>query len=421
MRKKAVGIALFVISSITLGTYFLFMRIDTNQAHINKIFDIARNTRPTPLSKLKYVLQDYSAYNNITKTIQSFLRQEIKLKVNLENIKQSNGSPQAGLSGNPLFFIQDNQNDLKMVVKVFENPFDPTGEFISELSGFQLASTIKGKNFNIISAKGVGKAVINGKTYGLIAISPASGTNMQDLVLKIIRRKPDSPERNEALDIAKQSFERLGKALAELHQIRTEKNVSIHYTLIERAKQNLNNVIRHLCDDNHGIDTKALKQYFEQLKNELKKVTTTRSIAHGDPHLGNFMYDEREGTIFIVDLSSFHFAADREGNPIQNAALDFMGILDIISVNKAFGMNEEEQAILRKAFTNSYGSTPTEIEQKFFALERQLDTLSFFLEPKKASPDKTLTKTDRITNLILKFEIEKLKESVNRAKASFNF
>jgi len=407
MRTKKIWIALFAIGTLILGTFFLLIHTNKNQSYINKIFDIARKTRPAPLNKLKCMLLDYSVDNNIKKTIKNFLLQTRGLKIDIEDIKQLNGLQRAGLSGNPLFFIQDKQNNLKMVVKVFENPFNPAGYFIAELSGYQIASTINGKNFNIISAKAVGKAIIDGKTYGFLAISPAVGTNMQNLILKMLRCKPFSPERAAALRVAQHAFERLGKALAELHQIRVEKNVTVHHTLVERAKQNLNSAVTLLSEENHGINIEALKQYFEQLKKELVKVKTTRSLAHGDPNLGNFIYHEKNNVISIVDLARLHRAVDQDGNPIQNAAIDFMGVLNIISLNKAFGMNEEERITLATTFTNAYGSTPTELEQKFFALEQHLDVLNFFLKLKKTHAENF---PDSITNKIIKFEIDVIKK-----------
>ena len=205
----------------------------------------------------------------------------------------------------------------------------------------------------------------------------------------------------------------LGKTLAELHQIRPQKNVTIHHTLIENARQNLKSVVTLLNKENYGVDIEFLKKYFESLIKKLKNLKTTRSFAYGDPNLCNFIYHEKDYTISIVDLENFHFAADQEGNPIQNAAIDFMGTIHSILLNQAFGMNEKEQMILSQAFTSAYGSNPTKLEQEFFELNRQLHMLSFFLKLKKTDPEKF---ADVITNKILKFEIDTIKETLNKTK-----
>ena len=389
------------------------MEAKKNQEHINKVLEIARKTRSTPPDELEHMLTDYSVDSDITKTIQNFLLQASGLKIDLENIKQPSELTEAGLSDSQLFFILDKQNDLKMVVKVFENSFASTGSFIRELSGLQVASTIDSKDVNLIYAKAIGKSVINKKAYGLLALSPGRGTNIQDLVIKMLRLKPLSPERSEALHLLQSAFERLGKTLAKLHQIRPEKNVTIHHTLIENARQNLEGVITLLSKENYGIDIEVLEKYFECLIKKLKNLKTTRCLAYGDPNLCNFIYHEKDDTISIVDLENFRFAADQEGNPISNAAIDFMGTIHSISLNQAFGMNEKEKTTLIQTFINAYGSNPTTLEQEFFELNRQLDMLSFFLKLKETNPEKF---ADVITNKILKFEINAIKKTLNKIK-----
>ena len=111
-----------------------------NQKQINKIFDIARKTKPSTIKELKNIIIDYTLDNDIgicslKKTILNFLEKTLKKRFDESNIQQAELYMHKGLSDNSIFFVRDSENILKTVIKVFNKPFDSlSGDFIKELS-----------------------------------------------------------------------------------------------------------------------------------------------------------------------------------------------------------------------------------------------------------------------------------------------
>jgi len=427
MKRKIIGLTLSIGFLTTFGIYFWRSYVGKNQAYINKAFALARKMRITPegkkpndtadvMKKIENLIVDYTQENEIKKTIKNFLYKTMGKKIAISDIKQQGGDPQGGLSGNPLFFIRDIEGNLVFVIKVFEKPFDAYENFIKELSGFQIASTIKGEKFQLINLQAIGKAIIDQKPYGLLAISPAPGVNIQDLLIKMFHQDYGTKQRAQAFGIFKKALEKLGIALSELHHIRTQRNKQIHASEIEYGRKQLKDMIKLLDQEKHGINPQELQKCFDFLVDQMKNIKVTRSMVHGDPHLGNFMYDSKGGTLFMIDLAELSRTLDQEGNPIRSAAPDYMGILDALAFNKQFGLTEKEYKGLKDAFVNAYGESYnkfSKLEKEFFILGRCLSLASVFLKVQKAHPEKF---TDSIMKGLLQYQLDRIKESIAKCK-----
>lgn len=431
--RKISKITFFILCILAGLIYFWNTRVDSNLEHVNAVLDLTRCVRPIStenkqifckdfIKKIEELLIDYTTDNDIKKTIIKFLQKTIGQKFDDFNIKQIDSSPQKGLSGNKLFLIRDAKNDLKFVVKIFEKPFEPneTG-FLSELSGFQLASTIHGKNFNLISALAIGKCVINKNQYGLLVMSAANGISIADLMLKLmlyleVRNHFEfgsvfNTEIKETFCLLKRAIEKLGIALAELHQIRKIDTKKSHPEAISKEEKFIKNAIEMLNKGNYGIDLNILKKYFESLLNRLKNIETTYSIIHGDTNFGNFIYDKKTDSLSLVDLASIGLSVDQNGNPIQNAASDSVGIVNEIETCLKTGMPKEEFTEIRKTFIDAYGKVPTQLEQEFFALVDRLKFILFFITTERSNPKK-LTALKRSFQLY----IDEIKEATSKFK-----
>lgn len=413
MRRKVISIVSFVACLLMLGIYFGSTQFDKNQAYIDKIFEVSGTVGSAQFDKIETLLVDYTIDNDIKKTIKNFLQQTLDQELDTLIVQESSAeAPQEGQSGDQLFFIRDKQDNLKFVVKVFSKPFDAEGNFIKELAGFGLTSKIHGKNFYLVAAKAVGKSSIDGEKYGMLAISPANGTNMQTMVIDIFRLLHGSPERLNALHMAQKGIEKLGAALAEFHQIRTQKNMPLYTAIFERVQRELNQVIGHLEQENHGIDIQALQDYVASLVQQMKKIDTTRSFIHGDAHLGNFLYDAKTDTVYMVDYNELNRSVDREGNPVGHTAMDVMSILDIIAANKKFGLTQKEAMILSEAFIRGYGSLPSELEQDFFLLLFRLGFVEWFWTAEKSNPEQFSDEKIRKVSIYMLDEIKKSLEKL---------
>lgn len=386
-RRKVAICATFFCLLIALGVYFHNLQYD-KQASIRDIFKISRAVEQTAFDRIESLLVDYTIDNDIQKSIKHFLQSVDSCLDSSDILINSAEGPQEGQSGDSLFFIRDNKDHLKLVVKVFSKPFDVNGSFKRELDGLGLLSNAQGNNFHLIAIKAIGKSMINGEPYGIIALSPADGINMQTLLINIVRLPEESTERLNALYIAQKGVEKLGFALAEFHQIRTQKSMPLDATIFDRMKHDVSKVEKHLMQENIGIDISMLKNYVTYLVNQVRKIKTTRAIIHGDAHLGNFLYDADADVVYMVDYNQIGRSVDKDGNPIGNTAMDIMNVLDIIAANKQFGLTPQEIDTLIKAFIKGYGTLPSQLEQDFFLLFFRLGFLGWFLKAENDRPER---------------------------------
>jgi len=429
MKKKTVA-GILVALGLALGGFYLWhARVNQHKAHLAEVLDIARLLRPAPVGQkqvsdvdvvhdIERTLVDYTVDDDIKKTIAKFLNETVGMVVGEFAIEQLNGAAQHGLSGNPLFLVKNAQGDLLFVIKVFKGPFHADHNFMRELSGFQVAATIDGKSFTMVTARAVGKCVIGGERYGLLAISPAVGTSLADVMMKMIaylRMSQHSPEMAaairqelvEAISLGGHAFKRLGQVYAELHQLRAQKEVGIHPSIVRYAETKLIKVLRVLERDDHGIDRKVLQRYFYALLDRLQQEETIRSFVHGDPNPANFMYDAKTDSLYMVDLGGLIRAADCDGNPIGNRTVDFVGAIDGIEIDKLFGLPEQERARLVQAFVAGYGTVPTKLERDFFTLLHRLRFLGWSVPFEMTQGD---AETLGVPLAIWQHELEELKK-----------
>jgi Ser/Thr protein kinase RdoA (MazF antagonist) len=250
-----------------------------------------------------------------------------------------------------------------------------------------MLSQVYGNNVHLVTTKAVGKAVIDGEPYGMVAISPARGINMQTLFINIVRLPQESSERLLALHIAQKGVEKLGTALAEFHQIHTQKEMPLDTTIFERMNHEISKIEKHLIQKNICIERSDIQHYAAYLIDQVKTIKTTRALIHGDAHLGNFVYDMDTDTVYMVDYNEIGRSVDKDGNPIGNAAMDVMNLLDIIAANKQFGLTPQEITILTEGFIKGYGTLPSKIEQDFFLLLFRIGFLSWFLKAEEEHPE----------------------------------
>lgn len=393
---------------IALGIYFHTPQSNKYTA-IDTIFKISRTVEPAEFDRIDHLLVDYTIDNDIQKSITYFL-QATDLNFDASQIHiHAAQNPQEGQSGDQLFFIRDIKDHLESVVKVFSQPFDVNGNFKRELVGFGLLSNIHANNFQLVTIKAIGKTIINGEPYGIVAISPADGINMQTLLINIVRLPQESSERLHALRIAQKGVEKLGAALAEFHQLRTRKNMPLDVTIFERMEHDLSKVEKYLMERNLCIDISMLRNYAAYLVNQIRKIRTTRALIHGDAHLGNFLYDIDTDMIFMVDYNQIGRSVDKDGNPIGNTAMDVMNLLDIITANKQFGLMPQEIDTLTEAFINGYGALPSQLEQKFFLLLFRVGFLEWFLKAEQDHPQQFV---DGPIKKLAEYLIDELKKSL---------
>ena len=380
LRRKS---ALLCCSIALLAPFLSSCRtgIGYQQNQLVDVLDLARKTRPAP--ELIYHIVDYTTDNDMGKSIQSCLQRSVGQTFDESNIQRSKkGLP----GGNPLFFVRDSEGNLKYIVKVF-NLSAPRNTFAKELAGLQLASTIDSKGYRFVSAQAVGKCRIGNSRYGLLAISPPVGISLKDLASELFASKKNSVERAEALGNLRRAFEKLGASFAELHRTRTEKKRGIHPAILRYGRELLS--AKPLTSKGYGIDPMLLQKYFYSLANRAEGAEIKRSFAHGDIILDNFIYDPKSDALTMVNLAFFSDSADQEGNPIQHAMFDYVGLVEQIeSFRNSPDLTDKEYKGIKDAFTGAYGPPPGEgIGDEFFTLLYRLSIIFWTSEILKWKAD----------------------------------
>ena len=427
LLKNIFLIVLVVLALITLHTVFNSYKLKkTNQKTINTLFELAKQTRsaafgepqqePSPeiAKQIESMLTDYTKNNNFNKTIINFLDKTLGLKITEQQIEKIPEGPAGGFSGNLIFFINNAYKKHILVIKVFKDPYniESFGGFIMEVSAFDIASKLPHKELNCISIKSVGKCVIDNKNFAITALSLASGINLHDYIIQIIPCPQESAKRIDTFNKVQKSIYKLGKALAELHNAHISPKAVLHPAFKKYILESYRKMLKRLQKDNHGINVLRFKTCFNSLLDKVEKQKVVRSFAYGDAHLGNFLYEPKTDTMTIIDLASLHLSADRNGNPISTAALDYSRIPDTFSIYTRFGLTQNESDALMKAFRKGYqdnnGTVPTQLEMTFFKLFNDVWLTGFLLkqiEKKSAFVNEGFKK-------VTEYNIEQIKKTI---------
>lgn len=369
---------------IICTTLYSFVEYDPSTI-FKDLFRLSKTTDQVVFNSIEPLLFDCTMANDVQKSVLHFARVILRHDAGREELSISVAEGlEEGFSGNQLFFIKDTEN--RLVIKTFSHPFEATGHFKKELAGFEFLSQLQLKKSRFARLKGVGKCVVDGKCYGVIAMSYEKGVNIQTTLFHIARLPQGSLERLLALKTVQKAVEKLGAALAELHQVRVQKNMPLHVGIFEQMKIAADKLALEAARGNVVIDIPLLQSYVTFLMSQLKNLKTTRTIAHGDAHLGNFLYDEQSQRIAMVDYAQISRSINQAGDPIDNPTRDIMSTLDIITANKKIGITTKEINLLIMAFKKGYGPLPSLEEQEFFLLLFRLYYLQWGLKAKKRRP-----------------------------------
>lgn len=357
-----VGIQIFFVNTV-------FCHFTYKKPSIAKKLDIIIDLiKSNDKSNVRSHLSDYTlTNNNIKKSVKFFVKSNVtqsKDKLIVDDIPKVNFFH---YSGSRLYFVRNQHGNLISVVKIFNNPFNNKGLFLRNLVGFKIGTHISAKHFQIIRCQSVGRCVVDGEEYGMIAMSPASGIEIQKLIVDLLHQPRNSQKRISMLQTIQKAMEKLGNALAELHQLHIRHNVLLDHSIIKNSHSLFANMIHLLKDNDYGIDSEKLRSYFNFLIQKIQSVKLNATVSHGDAQLGNFLYDQYDNTVYMIDLESMDNSVSRKnGHSIGNGAVDFMEVVELINMNKKFGLSTKEADALTQSFYQGYGNLPTELEQEFF-------------------------------------------------------
>lgn len=280
-------------------------------------------------------------------------------------------------SSTPVYMIVDDKNIVKLVVKAFLIDSDSFRGIVKELSGMELLLSLKLNYSYGVMPLGLGRCVVEGKAYLLLAISVAKGERL-DVFFERTISLPDALKRQ------KKAVRKFAFAIGELHSaIKGEKATFPQYRMKHYTKQLM--LIQEKMKKNIGeINFSVLSPYLEELFEEAGKINYHYCFHHGDTYIKNIFYDELEDNITFIDTIYTHKSVNIFSAPIGIAAYDFSRFEVQLERLHCIGYCREFIDQLIDCFRSCYEEVSQELPhpllRHFFRTFRKLRDLSFLLD-----------------------------------------
>lgn len=371
-------------------------------------------------------LKEYSnAEKSLLQSMKTFVNDHLEPGTTV-TIEQVRGGGTKGVSGDPVFYVQEPSGNIIAIAKGFLSK-DARNELAQEMRaqqmlgnlGLQESTTPQGLGVGMCSVlvkeQVRGKETLVEKRCFLMLQTVAPGQGVDDYLAAV----GTSDERTQAMEAAKAAVKQTAKALAELHKAKasTEATPITSKLITDHLAMKLN-----ILENNAktlslpGIDFKNLKRatitsptplrvFSERISGEFLARPGQGSINHGDAHPGNFFYDADTNKVTMIDLPASSSTYDGT-NGLMSSAWDSQNFISKIAHNRTKGMTTQEVRQLERTFKDAYhealGGTilTTPEAEKLAALDKLIDSLAYYTTLIKDHPSDADPERARIIDMI---------------------
>jgi hypothetical protein len=227
-------------------------------------------------------------------------------------------------------------------------------EFAAELSAAERLHEAELTAFHTPDVLAVAKVSgPDGEPRGVLFSSEAPGVSIDDL----LRRVPLAWDREGAVADLHSAVVGVAEGLAELHGGGGDRTASPDYLNphIEAIRKHLSGLeSRRETLSRLGIDLDQINTELERTIAAAMADPGPAGLAHGDAHLGNFLWDEHAG-VSLIDAPSLHESMNAAGDPIGSPARD-LALFDqrIGHFGSEYGLTPDQIADLRREFAETY-------------------------------------------------------------------
>lgn len=292
------------------GTLNLMPILSEQQKTIRKIFDTATEA-PKVTNVVHTGLNVHAVMDgNIIRDYGNFTSESIALLAQFaQDSLPLNGKGfyltklEHSFSGNRVFSVLSKDGTPLGVVKEVVATRSPTLGFIPEIVSLEHLQGLKYSSVPEILA--VGKYTVVGQgERGLLMYEFVPGNDLY----RMLKQGQSIPARD------------VGRALAEINGITAHAPVSEAYLVI-RA-QIMSNIARTVLPqlENYGIKPRFTIREVEQVAQDALRNPGHSGVVHGDPHLGNFIYDAPKLT--IIDSGALIEGINHAGIPHGSPSFD---------------------------------------------------------------------------------------------------
>ena len=292
-------------------------------------------------------LNDYTSKSfeeSILKMLQDklgFNPSEIRLKESCRN--------SIGERGDVIFFVFNSSDELILVMKAFLS----RAVFAQELSALEKLHKLTLSHSATVAPLALGKALLYGPTFYLLAESVAAGKSFETLGEELLEAQDEA--RAQKLEDFTKGMGKLGKALADTQGQanklrRPKREIAIRFSPSYAFTQKMKK--EHQID----IPYYEIESFCEALDKSLCLPYPAGVFVYRDLNWGNVFYDAQTEQITFIDTHTFHWCLTGEGEalaPLENALTDFQIALCILS-NPTATFTAEEIANIGGIYTSEY-------------------------------------------------------------------
>lgn len=366
--------------------------------NIKKVTKIALSTRCKDFKKFEYkkqklyelehlkeiipLIKDFSAPCRLESIIASFASHTLQEEISAQQAQK----PSRFIENNNKIVYLINREEKKILsVKAFPFHRIELCDFIHELSGTDLLTSLHLQHAKAVKILSLGKCANKEKGYLLLGESIAEGENISSIIRTSLQKRHKGRLPSQAL----KAIEKMGLALAELHTKTFGKRGQIPKYRLDLICKNFainQKKIAEKIPDLKLNESKISKLCDDYLK-KAEKTLFPYGFHHGDVNMENIFYDETLDALTFLDTSKAHMAVNAHGEAQGIPACDFAQWEEQIERLQTEGLEEENIETLKDAFQKSYLSIAKESPplnlRNLFRLSINIWILGYFCDWEK--------------------------------------
>lgn len=322
-------------------------------------------------SRKKIILQMANAYlvtyssDNLENGVRRFLSDSLSLDDSEFTLIDVKTTELFGKSEAEVFLVKDRSDELRYIVKAFNDPQLLSSRFLQEISSIDLIKELNLSGISPIEQLAFALCTENENEWGLLLETAAKGKRLDEYISDIGKTEIGLENRKKSLNLAKTAMTHLGVSLARLHQSHPSTPELIPNTYSEKMNLKLNQVLNTPFIINELSKFFVIADfinYIEEVKSNALSSKLKYSFVHGDAHLGNVFFDPESNNCSFIDLCGLYQSIDILGQPLLHGVIDCVRIEDSLRFKSVGILTTEEKNELFDAFYAGYikagGQTP---------------------------------------------------------------
>ena len=339
---------------------------------------------PATLSKLSTSLPDTTRKAGLSECVSRMIEQQVRVR-GLVVTKQGKALDiNDGLAIDRIFFVKNRQGLNRYVVKAYQEE----QRLACELSAFDLLAHLSLKGARVPSLAAIGRASVPEGRYSLLAYEYLPGDPITDLFQRVGKAQ-GCQERRAAFAAAERALSAIGSSLAELHGAKVEISCEEAPYFVQKEEDRLAQFLA-VAERRPWLIPMPKEEFitlFRTLQQKRSEVARCHTYAHLDPHLGNWLYDEENDVLSMIDLQTLHYSVGEGGKPLASPWFDYLTVyFNTEGMGNLYSLTHSEIAQLQEAFQRSYLSasglpSPQPEELVFYSLYYWMRIVKAFDKP----------------------------------------